>query len=55
MKTLKQRMREDLQLRGLSPRTQEVYLFQVTRLAQYYKKLPDKLGENEVKDYSLTF
>lgn len=53
MKTLKQRMREDLQLRGLSPRTQRAYLFQVTRFAQYYKKLPDKLGEHEVKEYLL--
>jgi integrase/recombinase XerD len=51
MKTLKQRMKEDLQLRGLSPRTQEAYLFQVTRFAQYYRKLPDKLGEHEVKEY----
>jgi len=25
-KTLKQRMREDMQLRGFSPRTQETYL-----------------------------
>jgi len=53
MKTLKQRMREDLQLRGLSPRTQKTYLFQVTRFAQYYKRLPDKLGEKEVKEYLL--
>jgi integrase/recombinase XerD len=50
MKTLKQRTREDLQLRGLSPRTQKTYLFQVTRFAQYYKRLPDKLGEKEVKE-----
>lgn len=53
MKTLKQRTREDLQLRGLSPRTQKTYLFQVTRFAQYYKRLPDKLGEKEVKEYLL--
>lgn len=53
MKTLKQRMKEDLQLRGLSPRTQEAYLFQVTRFAQYYRRLPDKLGEKEVKEYLL--
>jgi integrase/recombinase XerD len=53
MKTLKQRMKEDLQLRGLSPRTQETYLFQVTRFARYYKRLPDKLGQKEVKEYLL--
>jgi integrase/recombinase XerD len=53
MKTLKQQMREDLQLRGLSPRTQATYLSQVTRFAQHYKTLPDKLGEKEIKDYLL--
>jgi len=53
MKTLKQRMKEDLQLRGLSLRTQESYLFQVTRFARYYRRLPDKLGQKEVKEYLL--
>lgn len=53
MKTLKQRMREDLQLRGLSPRTQATYLFQVTRFARHFGKLPDKLGEKEVRQYLL--
>lgn len=53
MKTLKQRMKEDLQLRGLSLRTQESYLFQVTRFARHYGRLPDKLGQKEVKEYLL--
>ncbi len=53
MKTLKQRMKDDMQLRGLSPRTQGAYLLQVTRFARYYNKLPDKLGEHEVKEYLL--
>ncbi len=50
-KTLKQRMREDLQLRGFSPHTQKEYLMRVTLFARYFKKLPDKLGEKEVKEY----
>ena len=49
MKTLKQRMREDLQLRGLSERTQKTYLSEVTRFARHFRKLPDKLGEKEVR------
>jgi integrase/recombinase XerD len=53
MKTLKQRMKEDMQLRRLSPRTQQAYLIQVTRFARYFNKLPDKLGEKEVKEYLL--
>lgn len=52
-KTLKQRMREDLQLRGFSPHTQKEYLMRVTLFARYFGKLPDKLGEKEVKEYFL--
>jgi site-specific recombinase XerD len=52
-KTLKQRMREDMQLRGLSPITQEAYITRVTLFARYFKKLPDRLGEKEVREYLL--
>jgi site-specific recombinase XerD len=52
-KTLKQRMRDDLELRGFSPHTQKEYLMRVTHFARYFGKLPDKLGEKEVKEYFL--
>jgi site-specific recombinase XerD len=52
-KTLKQRMIEDMQLRGLSPHTQKEYLMRVTHFARHFGKLPDKLGEKEVKEYFL--
>jgi len=52
-KTLKARMREDMQLRGFSPRTQETYLMRVTHFARYFNKLPDKLGKKEVREYFL--
>ena len=52
-KTLKQRMREDMQLRGLSPHTQKEYLMRVTLFARYFRKLPDKLGEEEIRAYLL--
>jgi site-specific recombinase XerD len=52
-KTLKQRMREDLQLSGFSPHTQKEYLMRVTLFARYFGRLPDKLGEKEVKEYLL--
>ena len=52
-KTLKQRMREDLQLRGFSLHTQKEYLMRVTHFARHFGKLPDKLGEKEVKEYFL--
>jgi site-specific recombinase XerD len=53
MGTLREQMQADLQLRGLSPRTQEAYLNQVRDLARYFKKSPDQLGESEVKEYLL--
>jgi integrase/recombinase XerD len=52
-KTLKQRMREDLQLKGFSLHTQKQYLMRVTHFARYFNKLPDKLGEKEVREYFL--
>jgi hypothetical protein len=46
-------MREDMQLRGFSLRTQETYLMRVTHFARYFNKLPDKLGQKEIKEYLL--
>lgn len=53
MGKLRDQMQSDLQLRGLSPKTQKIYLSQVRDFARYYKKSPDQLGENEVKEYLL--
>ena len=36
MTPLRQRMREDMQLRGLSPKTQACYLFAIQQFAQLY-------------------
>ena len=49
--TLREQMQRDLQLRGLSVRTQEAYLTQVRDFARYFKKSPDQLGESEIKEY----
>ena len=49
--TLREQMQRDLQLRGLSVRTQEAYLSQVRDFARYFKKSPDQLGESEIKEY----
>lgn len=48
---LRQRMIEDMQLNGLSPKTQERYIFGVQNLARYYKRSPDKISEEEVRSY----
>jgi len=46
-------MLEDMQLRGLSARTQEAYARAVWQLAQYYHRRPDQLSEEELRQYFL--
>jgi integrase/recombinase XerD len=50
---LRQRMLQDLQLAGLSERTQEAYLRAVRQLADHFHTPPDRLSENQVRDYFL--
>jgi integrase/recombinase XerD len=53
MTTLRRRMLEDLQLRGLAPKTQQCYLAAVHQLAQHYRRPPDQLSEEELRQYFL--
>src|SRR6266404_1610483 len=53
MTELRQRMIESLQLRGLSERTQEAYLRAVRQLSEHYHKSPDKITEEELRQYFL--
>lgn len=53
MTALRQRMIEDLQLRGLSKGTQIAYVRVVQQLAEYYGKSPDRISEEEVRQYFL--
>lgn len=53
MTPLRSRMIEDMTLAGLAPRTQEVYLQAVRRLAAHYRRSPDLLSEEEVRSYML--
>jgi integrase/recombinase XerD len=50
---LRQRMHQDLQLAGLSEGTQEVYLRAVRQLADHFHTPPDRLSEQQVRDYLL--
>jgi integrase/recombinase XerD len=47
MTVLRQRMIEDMQLRGLAARTQQAYVAAVEQLANYYHMSPDAIGEEE--------
>jgi integrase/recombinase XerD len=53
MTPLRQRMLEDMQLRGLAERTQEAYLSAVQQLALHYAKSPDLITEEELRQYFL--
>jgi integrase/recombinase XerD len=53
MTPLRQRMLEDMQLRGLAARTQESYLGAVQQLALHYHRSPDLLTEDELRQYFL--
>jgi site-specific recombinase XerD len=53
MNVLRQKMMEDLQLRGLAVRTQESYVQAVSQLAAHYHKSPDQITEEELRQYFL--
>ena len=53
MTPLRQRMLEDMQLRGLSPITQRCYVQAVQHFAQHFGKSPDLITEEELRQYFL--
>ena len=53
MTPLRQRMLEDMQIRNFTARTQETYISQVSRFAKHFKKSPELLGPEEIREYQL--
>ena len=53
MTALRQRMIEDLQLRGYADRTVEAYVGAVARLAKHHGTAPDRLDEAQLRAYLL--
>lgn len=53
MTTLRQRMIQDMQLRGFSARTQECYVRSVAQLARHFHRSPDQLSEEDLRTYFL--
>jgi len=51
MDALREQMTKDLQLKGITPRTQKKYLREVGIMADYFDKPLEEVGEKEVKDY----
>jgi site-specific recombinase XerD len=53
MTELRKHMIEDMQLRGLSARTQEHYVDAVRHLAKYFRRSPDQLNDANLREYFL--
>jgi len=53
MTPLRQRMLEDMQLRGLSPKTQHCSVHAVQQFAVHYHKSPEQITEDELRRYFL--
>ena len=51
MASLRERMIEDMELAGLSPRTRQAYTQAVKRLAMHYRRRPDRLDEEAVRAF----
>jgi integrase/recombinase XerD len=55
MGQLRDRMEQDLILRGLRPATRRIYLFYCQRFAAFFKRSPEELGEAEVRQFLLHY
>lgn len=49
MTPLRQKLIDEIQLRGFSPHTQDSYVRSVTGLARFYHRSPDQIGDDEIK------
>jgi len=48
---LRERMIEDMELRGFSARTQQSYVRSVLALARHYNRAPDQISDEEIRAY----
>lgn len=53
MSILRERMQQDMILLGLAPSTQNNYIGAVKKLADHYRKSPDILTSDEIRNYLL--
>jgi hypothetical protein len=51
MGSLRESMRKEMVVRKLSPRTQESYIAGVVGLTRFYRRSPDQIADDEVRDY----
>jgi hypothetical protein len=55
MSPLRQRFIDDMRLCNLSPQTIEVYVHAVVKFAKHFKKSPEQLGPDQIREYQLHF
>jgi integrase len=53
MTPLRQRMIEDMQVRNLAPHTQDTYVLHVALFARHFRKSPELLGPEQIREYQL--
>ena len=53
MTPLRQRMIEDMQIRNLSPHTQDSYVQQISQFARYFGKSPAELLPEDIRTYQI--
>src|SRR5437667_3661729 len=53
MKSLRQMMIEDMQVRNLSPNTISSYVQQVSLFARHFNESPIELGPEKIRDYQV--
>ena len=53
MTALRQKLIDEIQLRGLSSNTQEAYVCYVAGLARFYHRSPEQINDRELKTYLL--
>ena len=53
MGRLREQMRGDLELRGISVKTQKIYISQVARFLRHFNRSPEHLCKRQIKEYLL--
>ena len=53
MTTLREKMKQEMTLRGYSTSTQDVYLRSVVKLHKHFNRNPAELTEEEIKEFLL--